>query len=138
MAAIYQWIEGGEVVFTTTLYPAEIEQDLTFNIDVNYIQRWEHSIDSAEVSFSFIGASKQDVLIIADPAIDSAESSFGFFGVIDLNVLISTETDPDSAENNFAFFGASVTDLLIRSYIPEQNLQLSIDISASDFTKTVL
>ena len=136
MAAIYQWFEGGDVVYTTTLYPIEEREGVNFNISLLDAYYLPAEVDEYNFTCEFLSAGTLQVLLDG-----SAEDEYNF--TVSFEEANITQILLDSAaEDEYAFTceflggGLQIIVIVITGYSPDQGLILGIDLDTANTTLT--
>lgn len=134
MAAIYQWFEGviAYQTLTTTLYPIEASEGITFDVDVNTASMQTINFDEVEHSFDLVSVDRQTILLSTSEGPDEVEHSFDVFSVVRQTILINTTEGPDEVEHSFDLVSVTRQDLLVTCYSPDHGLLMDIDLDSAN------
>lgn len=133
MAAIYQWLEGGEVVFTTTLYPIDVKDGLQFNMVSNpYGNLSNFPVDNVVGAISVTELELTVLLLIGDTGEDSVEGAVGVTEIELISLLQTGDTGEDSAKGAVGVTELELIDMLVICDTPDESLQLSCITNAAN------
>lgn len=137
MAAIYQWIIGDEVVYTTTLYPIEAEDSLQLTVTVQdggYLSNFP--VDN--VSFSWSPEQFELVTLLLSSNTDTDYVQFEWepreFELVEL--LLSANTDVDYVQFEWAPIDFEIIDMLVICDTPDESLQFTVTVNAGNSSLT--
>lgn len=134
MAAIYQWFPGGKLVATSTLYPAETDNGLTFGASLvsGYMQ--EHAFDELAPGLSFVSALLEEVVIYGPIYEDELEPGLSFVGATLVEVVIFGPTPEDALAPGLSFISADLVDRLVEADTQDTGLEFSATIVSGSMT----
>lgn len=128
MAAIYQWLNAGEVIFTTALYPLEISESLSFSLTVDAIDLVQVDEDEWNFTFDITGGHLEAFLLLGPTPDDAWNFSFNITGG-DMESFLLIGPEPDDAWNfSFDVTDGDLQEKLIIAYMPDQGLIFAMDI----------
>jgi hypothetical protein len=119
--------------FTTTLYPAEATDAISFSADLGSANlRNIPSDEAATTDFSIVSVFRNTILLSTNEGPDEAEHSFDLVSVDRQTILLSTNEGPDEAEHSWSLISVVREDLLVTAYSPDHGLIMSVDLDAAN------
>lgn len=136
MAAIYQWFNSAEITFTTTLYPIEAQDGLSFDFDVDLASFSDTVGDEINYGMAFIDATMEQVLLTTGPHDDEINYGFALVDVTMEQLLIETGPHDDQINYGMAFVTAQMEAVLIRGWMPTEGLNFAFDLDTANCSLT--
>lgn len=132
MAAIYQWFVSYEQVFTTTLYPIEVVDSLEISAELTggFVQDiLQDHLDSVQD----INDAEMTQILISESVADTMYSLQDIFDAEMQTILLDTSVD-DSLDSIQSFSDAEMEAILIRALTPDDELQISCELTGGSLT----
>lgn len=139
MAAIYQWFPGVGWVLTSSVYPVEARDNVTFTLETLSAAMEDHfDEDAITVSVEVIGGFVEFPLIATSLEEDTLTLNAQVVGCFIETPYISTSTEEDTITVSAQVVDGFVTKGLVRakSRVEDGRLQCSIGIIPEDCSLT--
>lgn len=134
MAAIYQWFIGDITyeLYTTTLYPLEATEGLTFTIDIDLGEMHEISSDSMDQTMSLVSMVKVDGLLLAPEQDDELDQVMTVVSIDKYIGLLLAPEQNDQLDQVMTLLSMTLDQKLITAYSPDEGIELDIDLDSSN------
>jgi hypothetical protein len=132
MAAIYQWFIGVEETVTTTLYPVELSEGLSFAVDLDYGDMRNIDNDDYILSYGFEDAYSVEILLTGPEPEDDYIMSYGFDDAYFVVILLTGPEPNDDYIMSYGFDDAYPEDKLVIAYTPDQGLIFTVDLDSAN------
>ena len=131
MAAIYQWFVDNDVIVTTTLYPAETQDGVTFSISLASGALQPIDSGAYDISNTFKAVNRYVILITGEPDPEQLDISHELVNVTLYQILIAGEPDPENMGISQSFLDINRYDILITAYHPENGINFTTTLDST-------
>jgi hypothetical protein len=128
MAAIYQWFDIYEEVYTTTLYPLELGEGLSVTIAFDEGFMRPITENAIEYSHQLLAGTLRVLLLTAPEQEDEIEYSHQLLAGTLRQLLLSAPEQVDEIEYSHQLLGGTLEVLLITAWMPPQGIYVTCDI----------
>lgn len=133
MAAIYMWPTDNQIILTTTLYPVDVQDGLTFSARVSGGAMAEIAKDYITSDLGAISASyvQKRWYYTDDAGEDFTTSGFGAISAsyVQKRWYFFEDAGEEFITSGFGAISASLRNLLVIGDTPDESLQISITIN---------
>ena len=137
MAAIYQWFVGDEVVFTTTLYPIDVTEQLQLMATSNpggYL--YNFPVDYSTLAPTMQNIEIDQILLEADVGADYTTITPTMIAITIDDLLQIGDGGEDYSTLTPTMISIEIEDLLVHCDTPDESLQLSCTTNAANSSLT--
>jgi len=137
MAAIYQWFPPeGLVIATSTLYPVEVDDAVTFSCNITYGEMRIIPEVEYDQSGDLLGIDVTQLLYSWGPDDLEYDQAGDLIGITVTQILYTWGPDDLEYDQAGDLLGITVTSKLVTIDTPDEKLQLSCDINPSKCSMT--
>jgi len=137
MAAIYMWYVEDGVFYTTTPFPVDIQDGVTFNMSLGGAAMRPIPLGAVDLSFELVQAPIVQILITAGPYDDAVDLSWRLQQAPLVQILLTTGPYDEAVDITWELLQAPLISKLVTAYTPEdEGLEFSIQLKTSDCVMT--
>lgn len=138
MAAIYMWFEKDVQIWTTTLYPIELDDNLQLGVTIGECSMTPPPSDEVDTTWSVLDITVDTILLTAPPVDDDVDVAWEIQAVEVKTILLAAPPIDDDVDVSWVLQDIELINKLVTVDTPDEELKLGISIDPSGCSMTAV
>ena len=136
MAAIYMWFEHELQIWTTTLYPIEVNDSLQFACNLTYGEMRIVQVEEIDLSSDLLAITIEAILLDYGPDDVPFDLSSDLLSITIEQILFTYGPDDVAFDQSSDLLSITIQDKLVIADTPDERLQLGCNVNPSGCSLT--